>query len=327
MEYRSSKIDISIIIVNWNTKDLLCNCIYSILKQNIKPQIEIIVVDNGSTDGSVDMVQQEFRKVQLIKNTDNNGFASANNQGVKIARGRYLLFLNSDTILLDDTLNNIKSFADKHSKIGAIGCLVYNKDGTIQPSCMAFTSFFNILSRAFYLHRIFPKSKIFANADMTWFGYDEVKEIDAVKGCFIFIRHETFIAVGLFDERYFFYGEDMDLCYRLKRVGFKNLFFPSTKIIHFGGSSIKGYEYWFSLVLWASKLKFIKKHFGRIKYAMCYSAVTLLFAVRVCVWSLIGIVNPNLRNKARNKILCFSKGILLLVSFRQKKLFYKNKLT
>ncbi|MEJ2649477.1 MAG: glycosyltransferase family 2 protein, partial [Sedimentisphaerales bacterium] len=150
--------DVSIVIVNWNTKDLLRDCLKSIGENTREVDYEIVVVDNNSTDGSAQMVKDEFEHVLLISNSENRGFAAANNQAVKIAKGRYILLLNSDTIVLDQAIEKTVVFADKHPDTAVTGCRVLNPDGTLQKTCFMFPSILNMFLAGIYLYKLFPKS-------------------------------------------------------------------------------------------------------------------------------------------------------------------------
>jgi GT2 family glycosyltransferase len=160
-------LDVSIIIVNWNTKDLLQNCLRSTLEQAGDVDYEIVVVDNASSDGSAEMVKQIFPQVKLIENTENHGFAAANNQGMAIAQGRYVLLLNSDTVILDNAIAKTVAFADDHPDAAVVGCRVLNPDRTLQPTCFMFPSLLNMLLSTIYLNKLFSKSRFFGRERMT----------------------------------------------------------------------------------------------------------------------------------------------------------------
>jgi GT2 family glycosyltransferase len=189
--------DVSVIIVNWNTKEHLRNCLTSIYEQAGDVNYEIVVVDNASIDGSAEMLRDEFQDVILIENTENRGFAAANNQGIAVAKGRYVLLLNSDTIILDNCITKMISFADTQPQAGVIGCRVLNQDYTLQQTCFMFPSILNLILGCTYLYKIFPKSKFFGRENMTWWDASEVREVDYVRGCFMLIRREAIEQVGV----------------------------------------------------------------------------------------------------------------------------------
>jgi len=215
----SGRVVVSIILVNHNTREILRKCLKSIGKQTKGIAYEIILVDNNSTDGSAEMVQGEFPAVQLIRNSENRGFAAANNQGISRACGDYTLLLNSDTEVLDGAIQRTLEFMERHPEAGVVGCKLLNRDGTLQPSCRSFPSVLNLFTESFFLYIIFKRSNLFGKYHMTFFNHESIREVDVVKGAYMMIRKEVFDRVGLFDESYFMYAEEMDFCYRAKKSG------------------------------------------------------------------------------------------------------------
>jgi len=276
--------DVSIIIVNWNTKGLLRDCLTSIYEQAGPVDYEVIVVDNASTDGSVETVKNDFERVILIENLENRGFAAANNQAMAVAKGRYVVLLNSDTVVLDNCIANMVSFADAQPQAGVIGCRVLNPDATLQPTCFMFPSVLNMLLSSTYLYRLFPKNKFFGRERMTWWDGSGVREVDVVRGCFMLVRREAIEQVGVMDERFFMYGEETDWCYRFRQNGWKVMFSPVGQIIHFGGASSKRVKFEMVLQLRGSILLFMKKNRNRISYAAACLLVALFFFLRVPYW-------------------------------------------
>jgi GT2 family glycosyltransferase len=229
-------VDVSVIIVNWNTCDLLRQCLRSVFDQGSSNH-EVIVVDNGSSDDSVNMVRQEFSRVKLLANQKNRGFAAANNQGIGLAKGRYILLLNSDTIILDRAIEKTIVYADKHPDTAVTGCRVLNPDRTLQSSCFMFPSILNWFLFSTYAYRLFPRNRFFGREQMTWWMRDDSREVDVVTGCYMLVRKEALDQVGTMDERFFMYAEETDLCYRFKAKGWKNRFTPDAEIVHIGGAS------------------------------------------------------------------------------------------
>ncbi len=219
--------EISIIIVNWNTRDVLCDCLRTLYQQAGGIDFEVIVVDNASTDSSAEMVKVRFPNVILIENHENRGFAAANNQGMAIARGRYVLLLNSDTVVPDDTMPKMVAFAYNHPEAAVVGCRVLNPDGTLQPTCFMFPSLLNMVLSSTYLYKLFPGSKFFGRERMTWWDRNDAREVDVVTGCFMLVRREAIEQIGLLDEYFFMYGEETDWCYRFKQAGWKVIFTPA----------------------------------------------------------------------------------------------------
>lgn len=303
------EMDVSIIIVNWNTKGLLRNCMTSIYQRAGDIDYEVIVVDNGSTDGSAEMVKNDFTQVQLIENPQNRGFAAANNQGMTIAKGRYVLLLNSDTVVLDNSIAKTASFADSHPQAGVVGCQVLNPDNTVQPTCFMFPSILNMLLSCTYLYKLFPKSRFFGREQMTWWDRTDEREVDVVTGCFMLVRREAIEQVGMMDERFFMYGEETDWCYRFKKKGWKVIFAPVGRIIHFGSQSALQKPAAMIVQLRLSILKFIRKHYHWPAHLIARFLVAVFFAVRLPVWLAMYAFKRGQRNEAAVKMQAYSMGV------------------
>ncbi len=232
---------LSIIIVSYNTKNILKNCLDSIFNKIKEINFEVWVVDNASTDGSVGMIKKEFPKVNIIENKKNVGFAGANNQTIKKANGQYIFLLNPDTIILDENIKEIIKFMDDHQQAGACGPLVLNKNGTMQKQCKrGFPDFWNSFTYYSGLWKLFPNNKWWKK---TFGGYflldkpdDKICEVDCLSGAAMIFRKEIFNKVGLLSEDYFMYWEDIDICYRIKQEGYKIYFVPLSKVMHIGGA-------------------------------------------------------------------------------------------
>jgi len=302
--------DVSIIIVNWNTKDLLQHCLASIYEQTVNIDYEIIVVDNCSEDGSAEMVKSEFKQVILIQNKENRGFAAANNQAIAIAKGRYILLLNSDTIVLDKAIEKTISFADAHPQSGVIGCRVLNPDGSMQPTCFMFPSILNMMLESTYLYKIFPKNRFFGRQQMTWWDRNNVRCVEVVTGCFMLVRREAIEQVGVMDEHFFIYGEETDWCYRFKKNGWKVMFTPIGQIIHYVGQSTSKIPVAMIIQLRLSLLKFIKKHYSGSSLLIARFLTALFFALRLPIWFIAFLLRPHHKSIAIMKMQAYSKGII-----------------
>lgn len=276
--------DISIIIVSWNTKDILRDCLDSVYAQTQGVDYEVIVIDNNSHDGSARMVADDFPEVILIENEDNRGFAAANNQGMQIAKGQYILLLNSDTIVLDGAIQKTLSFAGKNEKVAVIGCKILNKDMTLQPSCFMFPSILNLILSSLYFYKLFPRNKFFAREKMGYWQRDDVRDVDVVTGCFMLVRRNAIDQVGLFDEDYFIYAEETDWCWRFKKAGWKNRFYPDAEIIHLGGQSSKIVRTDMILQIRKSLLLFFKKNYAKSSYRIAALLMSIFFILRVPYW-------------------------------------------
>lgn len=237
-------IDISIIIVSYNTKDFLEKCLQSVYIH--KPEhfsFEIIVVDNASSDGTSEAISNEKINYTFIQNKTNVGFSKANNIGIKKATGRYILFLNSDTEVRENTLETMICFMDKHKDAGAATCKVVMPNGKLDDaSHRGFPTPWNAFCYFSGLAKLFPKSMVFNGYNFAWKDLHKMHTIDAVAGAFMMVRREAGEQVGWWDEDYFFYGEDLDFCYMLQQKGWKIYYVPTIDILHYKGVSggIKG---------------------------------------------------------------------------------------
>lgn len=286
-----NKPDVLIIIVSWDTRDILQDCLQSVYEQAGDVNFEVILVDNASTDGSVEMVRHEFPEVTIIENSENRGFAAANNQGMAVAKGRYVLLLNSDTVVLDNAVAKTVVFADAHPEAAVVGCRVLNADRSLQLSCFMFPSLMNLLLSSSYLYKLFPKSKFFGRERMTWWDRNNTREVDVLTGCFMLVRREAIEQVGLMDEKFFMYGEETDWCYRFHKAGWKILFTPDADIIHLHGASTKQRKHEMILQLRGSKLLFWKKHRGRLAYSLACLLVASFFFLRLPYWLGMAIIS------------------------------------
>jgi GT2 family glycosyltransferase len=239
-EKRTTKMDVSIIIVNYKTKKLTLECIQSIYHTKNSKQFEIFVVDNHSLDGSVEEIKKAFPNVKVIANLENVGFSKANNQAILESKGRYVLLLNSDTIVLENTISDIVDFMDANKEAGATGCKVLLPDGSLDKACHRG---FPTPSASFYymtgLAKKYPNKPRFNGYHMSYLNMDKTHEIDCLVGAFMLIRRETVEEVGMLDETFFMYGEDIDWCYRIKEAGWKIYYNPNVEILHYKGASSK----------------------------------------------------------------------------------------
>ncbi len=258
------EIDISIIIVNYNVKDFLLNCLTSIANSRHNLKIETIVVDNHSTDHSVKQIKPLFEQVKFIELDKNYGFAKANNIGIKQAYGKYILILNPDTLLFEDTLQVMYDYMEQNKEVGIAGCKVLNPDGSFQLACRrGFPTPWVSFCKLFGLQSLFPRWKLFAQYNQTYRDINQTYNIDAVIGAFMFCRKEIFEKIGLFDEEYFMYGEDLDLCYRAKLAGYQVAYVHTTSIIHYKGESTKRSSINELKHFYEAMEIFAKKHFSK----------------------------------------------------------------
>lgn len=257
-------IDLSIAIPSWNTREILDQCLTSVKETTAGLRCEIIVVDNASGDGSADMVEAKHKDVKLVRNRMNLGFAAACNTAFKHGSGRYFCLLNSDTIVLEDSLERLLKFMESHPDAGAAGCKLLNRDGTLQRSCSCFPSVTTEFYDAVYLSKLFPRNRTFGCYSMSYWDFNETREVDFVGGSCMMARREAIEDVGLLDETYFMYTEEADWCYRMWDNGWKVYYYPGAQTIHLGGESAKRFGGDIRLYLYLSRNKFIRKYQGRL---------------------------------------------------------------
>ena len=256
--------DLSVVIVNYNVEYFLEQCLNSVREASEECRTEIFVVDNNSNDGSVEMVREKFPEVKLIENKENKGFSSANNQAIKEAEGRYILLLNPDTVVEELTFKKITAFMKKTPKCGGLGVRMVDGKGDFLPESKRGlptpkVAFYKI----FGLSAIFPKSKEFGAYHLGFLNEFETNEIDVLSGAFLCVSREAIEKIGLLDETFFMYGEDIDFSYRIKQGGYKNYYFPETTIIHYKGESTKKSSVNYVFVFYRAMVIFAQKHFSK----------------------------------------------------------------
>jgi GT2 family glycosyltransferase len=253
--------DLSIIIVNYNVKEFLQNLIFSIQKAAFNLNYEIIIVDNNSEDGSVEFIREKFPFIKLLVNKENLGFSKANNNALSKAQGKYILILNPDTLVSEDTFSKMIIFFETNPNAGLAGCKILNPDGTLQLACRrSFPGPWTAFCKVTGLSSLFPHSRLFARYNLTYLNENETYEVDAVSGSFMMITREVYEKVGGFDEEFFMYGEDLDLCYRIQKAGLKVFYVHSTQIIHYKGESTKRSSLDETKFFYNAMHLFVKKH-------------------------------------------------------------------
>ena len=272
-------IKISVIIVSYNVRDFLIHSLQSIKKALDKVSSEIIVVDNASVDGSVQSVYKHFPQVKVVENDSNIGFSAANNIGLKKAKGEYVVLINPDTIVQEDTFSKLIEFMDNHPDAGGVTCKILNPDGTFSiDSRHSIPKPSTALWKFLGLNRLFPKSKIFGRYNLTYLDPNKTYPVDAISGSFMFLRKKAIDDVGLMDEDYFMYCEDIDYCYRMNGKGWKIYYLPETSIIHYKGESTKKTNINYAINFNKSLYLFYKKHFHK-KSFFVFSWIILVGAI------------------------------------------------
>lgn len=283
--------DISVVIVNYNVKDYLYQCLKSIQHSTKSLNVEVIVVDNNSTDDSVEFLEPLFPEYLFLKLPDNLGFASANNIGIEKSKGKYVLILNPDTILEDNTLDVMFKYMEEHNEVGIAGCKVLNQDGSFQLACRrGFPTPWTSFTKLFGLQTLFPKSRLFARYNQTFRSIDETYYIDSIVGAFMFARKDVLSAVGGFDTDFFMYGEDIDLCYRITQAGWKVAYVHSTSIIHFKGQSTKRSSINDIKHFYNAMEIYVKKHYNHSRFFLFLLRLSIIFR------SFFAYINKNRRD-------------------------------
>jgi len=270
---------LSVIIVNYNVRYFLEQCLLSVQKAMQGIEMEVCVVDNSSVDGSVAMLAEKFPWVRLIANKENTGFSKANNQAMRLAAGEYMLLLNPDTVVQEDTFREVIRFMDQHPEAGGLGVKMVDGKGVFLPESKRGlptpeVAFYKI----FGLSRLFPHSPRFARYHLGHLDNDQTHEIEILSGAFMLMRKRALDQVGLLDEAFFMYGEDVDLSWRIIQGGWKNYYFPDTRIIHYKGESTKKGSLNYVYVFYQAMVIFAKKHFSE-RHALWFS-----FFIHLAIW-------------------------------------------
>lgn len=302
---------VSIVIVSWNTREMLLDALRSFLPLEGLDG-EVIVVDNASSDGSAEAVEAAFPDVRVLRNGENLGFAGGVNAGLRVARGPLVLLLNTDTLVVDDAIRRLVDHAVAHPAAGVVGPKVLNRDGSHQASCFRFPSLGNLLLSATYLYKLFPRSAFFNRETYAGRDPDADGVVDFVSGCAFLIRGEAIERVGLLDDGFFMYSEEMDFCYRTKREGFEVHYAPAARIVHFGGGSSRLQSDRMFVELRRSLLRFYRKHYGAA-YALAGRGLLALFLlVRLPYWWARTLVGRG-RAQARSRLGNYAAGLRFLL--------------
>jgi GT2 family glycosyltransferase len=278
--------DLSIIIINWNTQAMLRDCLNTVMAGLDGLTADVMVVDNASSDGSADMVTAEFPSVHLIRNAKNMGFAAANNQALRIATGRHVMLLNSDTLVHGDVLPRTVAYLDTHPHVGVMGPRILNSDGTTQVSATAFPSLGMLRLQTLGLTR-------FARFDryrMTNWDRRDEREVEVISGCAMLIRKSAMEQVGLLDDDFFFYGEETDWCRRFAAAGWAVVYAPVGEITHFGGGSVRSLNHRRDVMLTEGTIRLHRKHYGLKGGIACFALLAAFNASRAVLWSGLSLV-------------------------------------
>lgn len=306
MSESTQKYDLSVVIVNYNVVFFLEQCLNSVFAASKNLNVQIFVIDNNSVDGSINMLKEKFSSVVLIENKENVGFSKANNQAIKRADSPYVLLLNPDTVIEEDTFDKCIDFMNSNADCGGLGLRMLDGKGNFLPeSKRGFPSPSVAFYKIFGLSYLFPKSQKFGRYHLGFLSEFEVNEVDVLSGAFMLLRKVTLEKVGLLDEQFFMYGEDIDLSYRIKLGGYKNYYFPETKIIHYKGESTKKSSVNYVFVFYKAMILFAKKHFSNKNANLFSFAINLAIYMRASL-SLINRFVKKIATPFLNAVLTYS---------------------
>jgi len=327
---------LSIVIANHNGKSLLRDCVNSIYAHSPSCEYEIVVVDDGSQDGSQQMVKEEFPQVVLLSNTNNSGFSYANNRGIEISRGEYVLLLNNDTLVMESSLDSMIQFMDENPQVDICGCKLLSADGTLQRSTQTFPR----LSREFFhANPVFKKLyggkgsfshktlffflHVFKTQWASFIDYDRTTEVDVVTGAVFMFRRNLIQEIGLFDENYFMYVEEVDYCYRLKKRGGRVCYYPKASIIHLLGQTTRQdfkKKRWianpFLIERYKSMMYFFDKHYSRVQLCLLKLIVLEGHLLRLALNAVKWLLSTKKRDEIRGVICIYSQIIKLAIHYK-----------
>jgi len=314
---------LSIIIVNYNVKYFLEQCLHSVQNACNGLETEIFVVDNDSVDGSVKMVKEKFPDIHLIENKANKGFSSANNQAIRKSAGEYVLLLNPDTIVEDDTLRKVVDFMDEHPDAGGLGVKMLDGKGKFLPESKRGLPYPSVaFFKVFGFSSLFPKSRFFSAYHLGYLDKDKVHEVDVLAGAFMLVRKKVLEKIGYLDEDFFMYGEDIDLSYRITQAGYKNYYFPGTRIIHYKGESTKKGSLNYVFVFYNAMIVFANKHFSKENARAFSMMINLAIYFRAFISILTRFFNRIILPVA--DIFLIYTGILLIKDYWERNFIYPD---
>jgi GT2 family glycosyltransferase len=283
---------LSVVIICWNDLRVIRECLRSIFAGAQSADLEVIVSDNGSTDGSVQFIHENYPQVRVVENGANLGFAKGNNAGIRAAQGEFVLILNPDTIIHEGSLDKFVAFANQHPEAGAFGCRILNLDGTYQVSCRLFPTVKRYWISALYLHHLARVSRLFTFEEYVGWKGDSERQIDWQSGCCVMFRGQLLKTLGGFDEQFFYHFEEVDLCRRVWDAGFPILFTPQATITHLGGQSVNRFPIRFEIEKLRSRHRYFYKHFGPEGARQCRRLSIAAIRVRQAGYGIKALFRP-----------------------------------
>lgn len=285
--------DVSVVLVCWNNKHYLKPCLDSLYAATDKCHFEVVVVDNGSTDGSQGLLREAFPQVQLIQNERNTGLGKASNQGIAATTGRYVLLLNNDTLVKHATLDTMVAFLDAIPQAGAVGGRIFNPDGSVQT---CYNNFSTLAEEFLIATRL---GSLLAEGYPAIIHDDEVRAVGWISSACLMLRRTALKEIGLLDEAYFIYGDETDLQYRLKQAGWQVYYLPCDTIIHYGGRSMNRWSR--RKMVYRGKILFYQKHYGFLRTAVLRALLGTLSIAKLCCWGIVSVL-PHWRDQAQKEV-------------------------
>ena len=308
--------ELSIVIVTWNSRADIERCLRSIEASGTRSPMEILVVDNASTDETAAYVRKAFPGAALLANEANNGFAAANNRALNVAQGRYVLLLNPDTYVHAGALDALVTYMNDHPEVWACGPPVFNADGSPQRTGVRFPGMWNLLVESLFLDRVFPRTRLFGSHKELYRDPGLPRSVDFVQGSCLLVRRTAVEKVGNLDEGYFMYFEETDWCRRMKEAGGGIWYVPGPGIIHYGGETTGHYEERRLVFYHRSLLRFFRKHHSACSGVVLRLVLLLRSTIRIAVWSVHGVTHVSSRPFAASALRGYLRVLLLLAGLR-----------
>ena len=296
------KVDLSIVIVTWNARRYAQECLKSLQQLDTTLSIETIVVDNASADGTPELVAQEFPTFKLIRNSENLGFAKANNIGILQSHGKYICLINSDVVLPRGCLNRLLQYMEANPGVGVVGPQMLGPDGAVRRSSMRLPTLRNSLGRALAVDRSSLLSHLLGGQMMSDFSHNQIADVEVLNGWFWMVRREALDQVGLLDERFFIYGEDLDWCHRFRKAGWRLVFYPGASALHYGGGSSSAAPVRFYVEMQRANLQYWRKHHGLLARSVNCGIVFAHHVLRLVGYSAAYLMHAQNRTEAAAKI-------------------------
>jgi GT2 family glycosyltransferase len=290
--------DLRIIIVSWNCRDVLRECLHSIERSETKCGVEIVVVDNNSTDGTLNMLRESYPNVAVMHNVENRGFAAANNQALRAVNTPYVLLLNPDTVVHRGALDAMVEYLNAHDDVWAVGPAMKNGDGSPQRIGVSFPKNWNIFVEAIFLDRVFPYSKLFGAHKRLYYDPTKPHTVDFVQGASLMVKRRVLDVVGLLDERFFMYFEEADWCYRIARAGGVVRTIPFGAVVHLGAGELGHFDATRLVYYHESLLRFYRKHYSKRSEVGLRVLLVWRSLLRVVIWLAVWLAKPAQRSKA-----------------------------